>query len=317
MSEATETQSFAEALDNSLDAALGELKDTEVEDAALLATEDDSEEESDGEAEATPSEEAPAEEPKADGKLPSYADAVRQIEQALGPQVAEVVRRTQAEGSRKTQQFATYKAQVEDLIKEVQSLKESSKESKPAEPDADDQLLQQMSQRDQKLMDAYLRKCGYVRQDEIAATETSRKSSDFVRAETERAAQEFGERFAKKDGEQFVFDEDVQGRMTEVMQRLEDEARGVTPADLFVLANWRQMMQEAEERGKATVKAAPKPNGKPEPPKQKGIVTARSTGGRPQTGVVYRRGKDHPVKDFESVLDRALALSRQEMRERL
>lgn len=307
MSEATETQSFAGALDNSLDAALSELTDTEAEDAALLATEDD--DESEPESEETPTV-TPAVEPKVPGKLPAYDEAVRRIEEALGPEVAEVVRRTQAEGSRKTQQFNSYRTQVEQLIQEVQSLKESKQAT---EPDADDQLLQQISQRDQKLMDAYLRKQGYIRQDEIAAKETTQKSSDYVRQETERAAQEFGERFAKKNGEQFVFDEGVQERMTDVMTRLEDDARGVTPADLFVLANWREMVQEAEARGK--VQAKPKPNG--EPARQKGIVTARSTGGRPQTGLVYRRGKDHPVKDFDSVLDRALALSRQEMRERL
>lgn len=317
MSEATETQDFDQALDNSLDAALGELQDTEAEDAALLATEDDSEDATDDEAQETPPEPAPAAQPKAEGKLPAFADAVQKIEEALGPEVAEVVRRTQSEGSRKTQQFNAYKAQVEQLIQEVQQLRES----KPAEPDEDDQILQQLSQRDQRLMDAYLRKQGYVRQEEIAAKETTQRSSDYVRQETERAAQEFGERFAKKDGEQFVFDEEVQERMTEVMTRLEDDARGVTPADLFVLANWRQMVQEAEERGKATAvpkpNGAPKPNGKPEPPRSKGAVVARSTGGRPQSGLVYRRGKDHPVRDFDSVLDRALALSRQEMRERL
>lgn len=235
--------------------------DTEALLAEIAAQEDDAPvtdeegQEEKPEANGKPKSETPPKESfKEQAKRMGTAEILQKLEanEISGKDAADAVRAMQTKMNQNNVEFKTMKREMEETLRELRALPPGAKQQEESDPD--EQMLSKLRPQDRQLMEAYLRKGGYVKQEDLASQKTQEEAANFVNASIEQGLEQYGETFGFRDeAGQFHVNPDVTEQLNSVLERLESSAQGVTPLDLFRLANFESLVEQARKDGRAKV----------------------------------------------------------------
>ena len=153
---------------------------------------------------------------------------------------------------------------------------------------------------------------GYVKQETLDTRSVEEAAQTFGQEAEMAAIEKYGEMYGmtSSDGGTVVRNEDTERNMMETLERVEDEKRGLTHEDLFVISNIDRIKEIAKEEGRREAAKTTKAN--PREKRQqarRGTVATRTAGsGMKGEEKIYRPGKD----TLEDVINRAGILSQQE-----
>jgi len=190
-----------------------------------------------------------------EGKKPGIDVLLKDVESQLGPEHAEVIRGLQRgyQSAREevgdAQELRERLAELEGAFNERKSAGPAMPElTVPADPnDPINQMTDEQKELFQRLFDRQAEEQGYIRQDHLDKKQSEATARDFVDQDVAKGMEQWGERFGQKDAEgKFLFAEEVQQQTSEVFDRIYDPERGLSATDLYVLANWQSLLDEAK-----------------------------------------------------------------------
>lgn len=203
-----------------------------------------------------------------------------------------------------SQDLKEYKTQLDEIIQTIAQQKDEAPTEDP---------LKGLTDRDQQLLDAYIENKGVLTKDEQEVKDMMTKQAAYVAAENQKGISTYGDTFGalKEDGT-IDINPDMQDKIDETLSRLEDGGRGVTPLDLFRLAAFDELIENAKSEG-TTVNETPaqeKRREKVTAVKKGNVVSRSSARSGSKTKLKYDPEKD----SVGDVYQKALALSARELR---
>uniref|UniRef100_A0A6M3L0N6 Uncharacterized protein n=1 Tax=viral metagenome TaxID=1070528 RepID=A0A6M3L0N6_9ZZZZ len=232
---------------------------------------------------------------------PGIDVVLRDVEQNLGPEYADVVRsiqtnyqKAQANWKSGQRELADRLAELEGALEEVQNAPEESEED-PNDP------LNQLTDDQWQMFYRMAEKAGLVSQDQLTEAETSSSQMGYIQNQIADALEEFGEQFGYRDENgEFQFNPERFEEIEDIYSRVFDPDYGMTAKDLYMLADYprlaAQIEQMQEESGRNRIFQ-----------RQRGNVENGTSQARLRSPV-YRKGRD----SLEDVIARASALSLRE-----
>ncbi len=203
-----------------------------------------------------------------------------------------------------SQDLKEYKGQLDEIIETLAQQKEAAPQQDP---------LKGLTERDQQLLDAYIENKGVLTRDEQEVKDMMAKQAAYVAAENQKGISEYGDMFGALKGDGTIdINPEMQDKIDETLSRLEDGGRGVTPLDLFRLAAFDELIENAKSDG-TVVNETPEQEARREKVTavKKGSVVSRSSArSNGRTKLKYDPEKD----SVGDVYQKALALSARELR---
>lgn len=278
------------------------------EDTSPDGEQDDAEETAEGK-----SEEDPATTDEA--RRPGIDEVLRQTEERLGPEFAEVIRGLQRNYTDTRTEWKSAQDELRTTLEDVQRLRDEllaerdGEEEEEAEPSALDQLRPEQREMFRSLFDAYASEQGYVRKQEIETEKADESSRQFVSQDIEDGLERWGEEFGRRDDEgKFVFNDEVSPEVATIYERIFDPSRGVTAKDLYVLARHDALVEKAVSEAKAAQESEQQEQQTSRRTQARRAMTeSRSAPSIPSTQKVYKKGES-----IEDTVARAAALAYRE-----
>jgi hypothetical protein len=278
-------------------------------------TEDDIYEDDDEYSDEEESEEDSDEDDSEDGRedtsrtgRPGIDKVLRDVQEYLSPEHAEVIRGLQRDFVQ-SNQVDSMRNQLRDALTEVEQLRDSLLKGDNPEGDEREELLSTVPPEQVALLEAVLQSKGYVKKDDLTAMEREKA----VEEGNYSAIEKWGDVLGAIDpatGELNLSD-DAREKMAPIYDRLVNQ-QNLTFEDLFVLSNYEDMIQAAIELGEDQAKEALSASNKTRVSRaRKGNVGVRSSSGESQPKIYDREKlKDLPMgKKLESVMRKAWNLA--------
>ena len=225
--------------------ALDDVEETEEDDFSQVQYEEEETEEDDEEEYADEDDEED-EEQLSSGR-PGIDKVLRDVEERLGPQAAEVIRGLQGDFTRSGQ----LQSKLEDAISEVEELRNDIVEATEGKGDdeAEDPLAEVPPEQLERLQ-AYMERNGYIKKADIDAEQAVANSLES----NLRGVEAWGNSFGAVDERTGDFEPSAESKdaMQEVFQRI-DSGYGdgaLEFEDLFKIAYFDQIVDQAIEHGK-------------------------------------------------------------------
>ena len=161
--------------------------------------------------------------------------------------------------------------------------------------------------RDWETLRTILEEEGYAKREEFEQEQLQSRAANYSKTALDEAVEEFGESFGSKDESgQFSWNPDVEDSIVATSKRITNEAEGVTERDLYILAQHKQLIEQAFERGR--LEAA---QGRQEAisKRQSAQTVNASVPNSTSAPTVYEKDKGDRLSD---VVTRSLAIAAQE-----
>ena len=210
---------------------------------------------------------APSQEETDNGKRPGFDQLIRDIENNLGPEHAEVARLMQQDGSRRVTEARGLQDELRSTLLDVKELQQELSTLKGGQPEApaeeqerrEPQLIDSVQPQQLELFKQMAEHLGYVKQGDLEEAARAEVQSDFIQDSIDKGINEWGESFGTRDEDgDFVPSEAVKPLLDAEYERVMDENRGLTLKDLFVLANHEKIVESARQQD---LSAAPETRG--------------------------------------------------------
>lgn len=186
-----------------------------------------------------------------------YDKVLKEVEEKLGPEYANAVRKVQQDYSRAQGRNAKLNTRLSALEQSLEEIRGGYNQQyeQPIDPN-----LARITPQQWDIFDKMAASRGYVRREELEAAQAEVLTKEYFRHEMEDARQMFGEQLAVQgeDGE-FVLTDEAAEQIQAVHDRIFDPRYGVTPKDLFILANFNEMLEAARQDGVRTSGRQPAP----------------------------------------------------------
>ena len=135
---------------------------------------------------------------------------------------------------------------------------------------------------------------GLVRREEILAEEKQEQAKSYYDQQIGEATQRFGDRlgFLNEEG-QFILSDEAEPEIRAEYERIFDPDRGITAKDLFILAEFDRLIEEAKEEGAQAVQAAPAsrpPVASRPAPTRRASFTERQSSSIPGRDNLFKKG---------------------------
>ena len=219
--------------------------------------------------------EAPRQEPTSQGetdsgKRPGFDTLIRDIENTLGPEHAEVARLMQQDGSRRVTEARGLQDELRSTLLDVKELQQELAALKGGQPDApaeqqeqrEPQLIDSVQPQQLELFKQMAEHLGYVKQDDLEEAARAEVQSDFIQNSIDNGIDQWGDSFGRRDEDgDFVPSDEVKPLLDAEYERVMDEDRGLTLKDLFILANHDKIVEAARQQDLATEPAGSAANG--------------------------------------------------------
>ena len=290
-----------------------------------LADDEDEDEFDEFEEQEAPEEEVSVKEtPK--GKRPGIDVALKEIENKLGPEYAEVVRGLQSVGTKRAQETAELQAELRGVLLDVQRMQtEQMRNSGNAKPEAEPvvRVSDQLKPEQRALLDGYLAENGYIRKADIDHEQAIEASNNNLKQSIQRGIETYGERFGtfKGDGT-FQYSDEVKDHVQDIWNRVgyADDGTplgdGFTADDLYKIADYDRLLQEMSATNEQEeVVEAPESRSTTQAERKRMAQKAsrsvvRSNGSsRNGTPNIYKKGED----TFEAVIQKAAAMAHRDI----
>jgi len=205
---------------------------------------------------AAPQQVAPPQGETDNGKRPGFDQLIRDIENNLGSEHAEVARIMQQDGSRRVTEAKGLQDELRSTLLDVKELQHELSTLKGGQPAAP---AQQQEQREPQLIDSVqpqqlelfkqmAEHLGYVKEGDLVEAARAENQSDFIQESIDKGINDWGESFGVRDGDgDFVPSDEVKPLLDAEYERVMDEDRGLTLKDLFVLANHEKIVEAARQ----------------------------------------------------------------------
>ena len=230
------------------------------------------------------------------------------IETNIDSSQAEAVRKVFAENTRLRQAEKTSEQSVEESVRAAveQALREQLAADAGLDPeDPMSQVSAEQKGLFKRILEEQAAELGFVKADDL----TQREASDYLARANADGVKLFGDKFGLEDDQGVVLTDEARGLMTPVYERLQDAARGWTYSDLYKIANFDNLISEAEARGR---------NGQQTNTQQRVERIQRGRTEQPgaagvHTSVNIRGERGTPGDKGENVMARAMALAKQQL----
>jgi len=123
----------------------------------------------------------------------------------------------------------------------------------PAAPQSErEKLLASVTPQQRQVLIALMEDAGVVTQEKLKAQQEEQQAEAYTQQGVQEGLERFGERFGhvQPDGT-FAWNEDIAEDITSTYQRVVVN-EGVSPMDLYVLANWKELLDQARSEGQGT-----------------------------------------------------------------
>ena len=193
------------------------------------------------------------EEPVTSRGRPGIDRVLRDVEEQLSPEYAEVIRGLQRDFVQNGQ-IEAMRNELRTALSEVEELRNSllnSDDDTEEELDANRELLSQVPPEQIELLEAVLRSQGYIKQDDITAMEREKAIEDSNYEAVEKWGDVLGE--IDPDSGEINLSDEAREKMAPIYDRLVNQ-QNLTFEDLFVLSNYEDMIQAAIELGEEQAK---------------------------------------------------------------
>jgi len=254
-----------------------------------------------------------------EGKKPGIDVLLRDVENQFGREHADVIRGLQRGYNDTREAYRDAQSEMRERVAELEgAFSERERLSPTQEPevalDPNDPINQMTpDQRElfQRLFDQQAESQGMVRRDQMEAEKTESDSKAFVDQDVNKGIDEWGDRFGSRDADgKFLFAEEAQGKTGEVFDRIYDPKRGLSATDLYVLANWQTLLDDARGQQVETRQAEDGRVERNRAARQAITENRPRSTGRTRDNGIYRKGE--PLSD---TIARAMAASYRELPE--
>jgi len=184
---------------------------------------------------------------------PGIDRVLRDVEEQLSPEYAEVIRGLQRDFVQSSQ-VESMRNELRTALSEVEELRNSllnSNGDTEEEFDASEELLSQVPPEQIELLEAVLRSQGYIKQDDITAMEREKAIADSNYEAIDKWGDVLGE--IDPDSGEINLSDEAREKMAPIYDRLVNQ-QNLTFEDLFVLSNYEDMIQAAIELGEEQAK---------------------------------------------------------------
>ena len=227
---------------------------------------------------------------------PGIDVVLREVEDQLGPQYAEVIRSIQSNYQRAQ---ANWKSGQGELAERLEELEEALAEVRQPEEEEDpNDPLNQLTPEQWQIFHRMAEKAGLVSIDQLEETEASSQQMGFIQSQIGEALEEWGDAFGYRDENgEFQFNPERYDEIEQVYSRVFDPQYGMTARDLFMLADYPRLAQQESQSQQSQYQQRIQQ-------RQRGNVVSRTSQAR-MGSPIYRKGKD----DLDAVVARAAALA--------
>ena len=209
-----------------------------------------------GDEQAAPQQVAPSKEETDNGKRPGFDQLIRDIENNLGSEHAEVARLMQQDGSRRVTEARGLQDELRSTLLDVKELQHELSTLKGGQPEApaqpqeqrEPQLIDSVQPQQLELFKQMAEHLGYVKQGDLEEAARAESQSDFIQDSIDKGINEWEESFGTRDDDgDFVPSDEVKPLLDAEYERVMDDNRGLTLKDLFVLANHEKIVEAARQ----------------------------------------------------------------------
>jgi hypothetical protein len=299
-----DAESFLETAMNGIEnTAVQDLEDSDETDETVSEEEGKSKEaeEDQSSEEEEESEEEGSEEEETARKYSNVKEALLAIKE-LDPAAAKVLEGLQPEYTRLKNEEADIvrlKSELRDGLQQLKDIQGQLEEEE--EPEGEDPL-DHIPQDQKALLDEYLRRNGYVKQDDLESKEMVEQQNTISQTAIDEAIEMWGDEFGTigEDGS-LVLNPEMKARMAPEYDRVVNR-QALTFKDLRILADFPTLVKEAKKAGAAEERKRLQ-NGTADKVKQvKRGTTVSSSSGRTGPPTVYDRKKHKGVRGLSSVI---------------
>ena len=167
---------------------------------------------------------------------------------------ADVFKETQRTASKQAEEInglKTMVARMEGLLTGKGIIEKEPAEVVDPQVQARRDLLGRANPQTRQLLEAFMAENGYVREADMAAKEQEQRLNDMASQDLRKAAEQYGEDFGSlnEKGEFEGWNPDTAPMVNAVLERLVDPERGATPHDLYQLARFDDLVEQAYQKG--------------------------------------------------------------------
>jgi hypothetical protein len=166
--------------------------------------------------------------------------------ETIPPAVAKAIQSLQAEYTKTTTERSKQErdlgdklAKVDALLEELQKVDEGTQDRDPNDPKVR-YSAQQLAD-----FERTAEALGFVKQSTMEQKEATKAQADYLKAATKQALDDFGDAFGNPDGDDIAISADAEAAIKGEYARLADAAKGVTYRDLYILANYKTLVEQA------------------------------------------------------------------------
>lgn len=206
---------------------------------------------------------------------------LKNAESKLGKESAEAIRKVQSDYVSAQTKLRRAEAQLAEY--EAYKLQQAP----PAEEVDPD--LARITPKQWDIFDKMALKRGYVRQQDVLAQEREEQTATYYSQEVQEAIERFGEQLGMLDNEgNLLLSDEIEPEFQAQYARIFDPERGLTAKDLFILARFDQLMEEAREEGGRQYQET-RAQGRPIVPRRP-AYTERNSTSLPSRANLFRKG---------------------------
>lgn len=215
-----------------------------------------------------------------------------EVETKLGKDKAQAVRKIHSDYSKAAGRAATAERALSEMTERIARLESTLQPPQEAVPDP---LLARVTPQQWEMFDRMAAEKGYVRREDLEAAQRNETAAEYNEREVQEAQDRFGESFGTfDDSGKFILSDEAFEAIQKESDRVFNPTYGITAKDLYVLANWQQLLDEDRGNGRPSRMAEEAEEELPPspPPRQRRVFTERNSapvGGRPSS---YTRGTD-------------------------